>query len=243
MFQRIVRVPTARDVADLVAERLLAHVGERLQEQERVDICLTGGNTANMVYERVAELAPGADIDVSRVHLWWGDERFVSATDPDRNSLQAVERLARTIPIHSTHIHMMAAADGRKDAHESAEEYEHELSNTRFDLVLLGIGEDGHCGSIFPGHPSFEATNRLAIGVENSPKPPSDRITLTLNALTRTPYVWFIATGASKAHAVAGAIAGDESLPSAHVRGERGTLWFLDDAAAAELPPMHEPDF
>ncbi len=243
MYRRVVRVPSSTDVADLVAAELLQRLERLLDAQGRADVCLTGGNTANMVYERLAEHAIESEIDFRRIHFWWGDERFLPSTDPDRNSLQAVERLARTIPMHSMHVHMMASLDGRKDAHESAEEYEAELGDTHFDIVLLGIGEDGHCGSMFPGHASFEPTSRLVIGVEDAPKPPSERITLTRVALNRSSTVWFIATGSAKATAVAGALAGDESLPAATIHGEQSTIWFLDEAAAAQLPPPEECAF
>ncbi|RRD47707.1 6-phosphogluconolactonase [Tessaracoccus sp. OH4464_COT-324] len=240
MFTRVVRLPSAADVAKLAAEQLLALILDRQARQDRIDICLTGGNTANAMYDHLATLCVEAPIDASKIHFWWGDERFVPATDPERNSLQAVERLARTLPVSSFRIHMMAAQDGRKDSHESAEGYESELGDTRFDLVLLGIGEDGHCASIFPNHPSFEPTTRLAIGVENSPKPPEERITLTFQALNRTDQVWFLATGIGKASAVARALAGDDSLPASFAHGERATVWFLDDGAAAQLPPAFE---
>lgn len=240
MYRRIVRLPAAEDVVDVVARRMLEKLAERQTRQERIDVCLTGGRTANQVYERIAELAVDADIDPTKIHLWWGDERFVPSTDDDRNSLQAVERLARTIPVNTAHIHMMAARDGRKDSHEAADEYATELGDTRFDLVLLGIGEDGHCASIFPDHPSFEPTNRLAIGVEDAPKPPSERISLTLPALNRADHVWFLATGEGKAQAVSRVLEDDQTLPASHVHGEKATLWFVDDDAASLLPAQHE---
>lgn len=243
MYQRLVRVPKAEDVADTVASRLLALIQEKQATQERVDICLAGGTAANAMYERLAELVANITIDFTKLHLWWGDERFVPATDPERNSLQAIERLARTLPIHSTNIHMMAAKDGRKDSRESADVYETELGDTRFDLVLLGMGPDGHTASIFPNHPSFKATNRLVIGVEDAPKPPSERITLTFKALNRTEALWFIVTGEGKAEALARVLDGDESLPAAHAHGEASTLWFCDEAAASALPTQYHCDF
>lgn len=176
MHHRLVRAPHADDVASIVAERLVALLTKKAAAQDRIDICLAGGTAANAVYERMAELIVDVDIDYMKLHLWWGDERFVAATDPDRNSLQALERLARTLPIHSANIHMMAAKDGRKDSRESADVYETELGDTRFDLVLLGMGPDGHTASIFPEHPSFKPTTRLVIGVEDAPKPPPERI-------------------------------------------------------------------
>lgn len=243
MYQRVVRMPSPADVAHIVAEHLIDFVSNKNATQDRVDVCLAGGTAANAMYEQLSDLAVGSDIDFTKLHLWWGDERFVPATDPERNSLQAIERLARTIRIHSANIHMMAARDGHKDARESADVYETELENIHFDVVLLGIGPDGHTASIFPNHPSFEKTNRLVIGVEDAPKPPSERITLTFNALNRTESLWFIATGEQKANAVAKALAGDMSLPAAHAHGERSTLWFLDDAAASALPPAFRCEF
>ncbi len=108
MFTRIVRLASPQDVADVVAQRFLTRVTELLKEQDEANVCLTGGGTADLVYERFAELAPAA-LDLKRLHLWWGDERFVAATDPDRNSLQAISRLGRALPIQSASIHMMAA--------------------------------------------------------------------------------------------------------------------------------------
>lgn len=237
MYTRVVRMPLAADVAELAAERLLARILELQVDQDRVDVCLTGGATANLLYERFAELAAESDLDATKLHLWWSDERFVAATDPQRNSLQAVERLARTIPINSAHIHMMAAKDGRKDSHESAEVYENELDGTWFDVMLLGLGTDGHCASIFADHPSFDlATTRLVIGVEDSPKAPSERISLTFAGLNRSDYVWFIATGEEKAEAVAACLDGDLSRPASHVHGARANFWFVDEQAATMLP-------
>ncbi|NLE96716.1 MAG: 6-phosphogluconolactonase [Propionibacterium sp.] len=236
MYTRVVRLPGAQDVVDLVAERLVSTIVDLQARQGDVHICLTGGQTANAMYEVFADLAATSDIDATKLHFWWGDERFVPATDPARNSLQAIERLARTIPIHSAHIHMMAAQDGRKDSHESASVYENELGNTRFDVTLMGLGEDGHCASIFQDHPSFDSTSRLVIGVEDSPKPPSDRITLTFNAINRSTDVWFLATGGAKAGALAAVLGGDDTLPATHVRGRRGTVWFVDEQAAGALP-------
>jgi 6-phosphogluconolactonase len=237
MYTRLVRMPEPSDIADVVAERLLARIVDLQATRDGVHVCLTGGSTANLMYERFADRAADSDLDATKLHLWWSDERFVPATDPQRNSLQAIERLARTIPIHSAHIHMMAARDGRKDAHESASVYESELDDTRFDVTLLGLGADGHCASIFGNHPSFDlTTTRLAIGVEDSPRPPTERISLTFNALNRSREVWFIATGASKAHAVAACLDGDPSRPASHVRAQHANIWFVDESAAGRLP-------
>ena len=236
MFTRVVRMPEADEVSNRVAQRLLDRLIELQDVQPIVHVCLTGGNAANAMYERFAELAEGSELDAAKLQLWWGDERFLPATDPDRNSLQAISRLARTVSISSTHAHMMAAQDGRKDSHESAAEYEAELGDTRFDITLLGIGRDGHVGSIFPNHPSFEPTSLAVIGVEDAPKEPAERISLTISTLNRSDQVWFLANGEEKADAISRALDGDEALPASHVHGDEATLWFIDEAAAGGLP-------
>lgn len=244
MYTRVVRLDSAEDVSDVVAVQLLARLIELQDRQPIVHLCLTGGNAANAMYERLAEFAVGSELDASQLQLWWGDERFVPATDPDRNSLQAVSRLARTVSIKSADTHMMAAKDGRKDSHESAAEYEAELGETSFDITLLGIGPDGHIASLFPHHPSFDpATTRTVIGVNDAPKAPSERISLTVAALSRSTEVWFLATGEEKAAAVAAAIAGDPELPGSHVKGSAATIWFLDAGAAADLPAQYNCPF
>lgn len=240
MFTRVVRLDDEPQVADLVATRLLERIVDLQSRQPVVHLCLTGGDAANRMYERFAELAADSELDASRLQLWWGDERFLPATDPERNSLQAFTRLARTVSISAANTHMMAAKDGRKDSHEAAAEYETELGDTAFDITLLGIGADGHVGSIFPHHPSFDPnTSRKVIGVEDSPKPPSERISLTLPEFGRSDEVWFLTTGEGKASAVARALAGDQDVPAAHVHGCLSTWWFLDDAAASDLPPRY----
>lgn len=239
MYTRVVRLPSAALVSEVVARRLLQRLIELQRTRPIVHVCLTGGNAANAMYERFAELAKGSELDASKLQLWWGDERFLPATHPDRNSLQAVSRLARTVSIKSADTHMMAAQDGRKDPHECAAEYEAELDGTHFDITLLGIGEDGHTASLFPDHPSSEATSRLVIGVTDAPKAPAERITLTLAALNRSDEIWVIATGAAKASPVARALGGDERLPATGVRAETATIWFLDDEAAGGLPEQY----
>ena len=217
MYRRVVRLADPEEVADVVARRLLDRIVELQERRGIVHVCLTGGRTANKMYERFADLVPDSELDASKLQLWWGDERFIPATDPDRNSLQAVTRLARTVQIKSADIHMMPAQDGRADSHQCAAEYETELGDTVFDVTLLGIGPDGHVGSIFPDHPSFDATTRNVVGVTDAPKPPSDRISLTLAAMNRSDEIWIITTGTDKADAVARALDGDLTLPAAHI--------------------------
>lgn len=236
---RVAKLTDAAEVADVVARRLLRRIVSLQRTKGEVHLCLTGGQTANAVYEHLADLAPGSDLDPTLLQLWWGDERFVPATDQVRNSLQAITRLGRGIALKSAQIHSMPAKDGRADSDQCAAEYAAELGDTHFDITLLGVGADGHVGSIFPNHPSSAPTSRSVIGVTNAPKEPAERITLSIDALSRCDELWFIATGEVKADAVARALEGDETVPAAHPHGESATYWFLDMEAAGKLPASY----
>ena len=242
-MDEIQRWATGTDLTDGVAERLMARLVELQATTDRsVHLCLTGGRIANRIYSAFADLVEGSGLDTSRIELWWGDERFVPTEDPDRNAGHTLAILARTLQVTPAHTHAMSAADGVTDNEASALTYAKELGDTVFDICLLGMGEDGHVASIFPNHPSFEETTHTVIGVNDSPKPPSSRISLTVPTLSRSREVWFLVSGAEKADAVARAYAGDPTLPGGVVRGRERTLWIVDRAAGAGLP-HHECTF
>lgn len=236
MTSRVVRFHTPEELAEGAAQQLLARLVEVQQAQGEVNLCLTGGRVANTMYTSLASLAEGSDLDPRQLSLWWGDERFVGLTDPDRNALQSLSLLARTLHLSPSQTHPMPGSDGKADPDEAAFSYARELGDTVFDVCLLGMGEDGHVASIFPDHPSMDPTTATVIGVTDSPKPPSERVSLTLNALNRSTAIWMLVTGEAKAEAVAKALAGDWFLPAARVRGTVETLWFLDAEAASLLP-------
>lgn len=233
---RVVRLPDAADVAEVMAERLLRTIVSLQASQGHVNLCLTGGRTANAMYERLAALAADSVLDSTRLNLWWGDDNFIPAANEQRNSLQAISRLAAGITLASANIHMMPAQEGRADAAQAASEYAAELGDTHFDITLMGVGEDGHTAALFPNHPSSEPTTKTVIGVSNAPKPPEDRLSLTEVALNRSSQVWFIATGPAKAVAVEQALAPESKIPAGRITGEDVTYWFVDEAAARELP-------
>lgn len=230
------RYLNADDLADGAAERLLdALVG--LQVGGRVaQLCLTGGRIAVRCYTQLGELVEGSQLDPGLMELWWGDERFVPTDDPIRNAGPTLAVLAGKFPLDPARTHPMPAADGVVDADASAATYAKELGDTAFDICLLGMGVDGHVASIFPGHPSFAATEPTVIGVLESPKEPAERISLTIPALCRSTEVWFLVSGADKADAVARAINGDTTIPASMVKGRERTRWLLDREAAAKLP-------
>ncbi|MGD8215042.1 6-phosphogluconolactonase [Aestuariimicrobium sp. Y1814] len=233
---RVLRYSSSDELADAVASLLLTRLVE-LQAKGEVHVCLTGGRIANRMYESLASLAEGSELDPSKLHLWWGDERFVPLTDPDRNASQSFGILARTISLRPGQTHAMPATDGRADSDEAAFSYARELGDTVFDVCLLGMGEDGHVASLFPNHPSFtQPTSAMVIGVSDSPKPPSERVSLTIPAINRSRAVWVLVSGEAKAEAVQRTIGGDPSLPATAVQGREETFFFLDQAAASLLP-------
>lgn len=222
------------EVAATVTRQLQDFLARLQAEPHRVvRLCLTGGRIANEVYGRLASAAVD-DVDWQRVEFWWGDERFVPAGSPDRNAGQSLAVLAGSITLDRARVHPMPSAGAEaSDLQRAAQHYADELGDTTFDLCLLGMGEDGHVASLFPGHPSFDpqATSKV-VAVTNSPKPPPERISLTLPAINASTEVWLIVAGAEKAAAAASALGGDASLPAGAVRARERTVWFLDRAAA-----------
>lgn len=233
---QVLRHLDADDLADRAAERLLTQVIDLQADGRIVQLCLTGGRIAHRMYAKLGELVEGSDLDPCRLELWWGDERFVPTDDPDRNAGPTLALLAGHFALDPARTHPMPAADGVVDAAASAATYAKELRDTRFDICLLGMGPDGHVASIFPGHPSAEPSNQTVIGVSDAPKPPAERISLTVSALSNSDQVWFLVAGTDKATSVARAIDGDQSLPAAQVQGSGQTLWLLDRDAASEMP-------
>jgi 6-phosphogluconolactonase len=248
-----VRVNADPDVlAQSAAARLVVRLMDAQAERGQAAIVLTGGRTADRIYRAVRDSPARQAVDWSRVDVWWGDERFVPAGHEDRNETQARVAFLDVLPLDPARVHPMPASDGPagSDPEAAAALYAEELAAAarpgtarlpHFDLLLLGIGEDGHVASVFPEHPATYESRAVA-GVRGSPKPPPMRITLTLPAINTAEEVWLIAAGTEKARIVGMALtsnAGPVQLPAAGVHGVERTLWLLDRAAAAEVPPGH----
>jgi 6-phosphogluconolactonase len=224
----------AEALASAVAARFVVTVLDAQAARGSASIVLTGGRIAAKVLAAVGDLPAARGVDWARVDLWWGDERFLPAGDPERNETQARAALLDTLPLDPARVHPMAASDGPDgaDAEAAAARYAAEVGDAAFDVVMLGVGEDGHVASLFPGHPQAGATG-TAIAVHESPKPPPTRISLTMPAIQRADEVWLIASGDGKADAVGAARHGG-NVPAASATGRRRTLWLLDEAAAAK---------
>jgi 6-phosphogluconolactonase len=212
-------------------------------------VVLTGGGIGIAVLEQVAGLAaePVRErVDWTAVEVWWGDERFVPVDDDQRNEKAARRALLDTVDVPDARVHPMPAADGEMaDADAAAADYTAELAALapegaalpRFDVLLLGMGPEGHVASIFPESPAVH-DRRPVCAVLDCPKPPATRVSLGFTAINTAEEVWLIVAGAGKADAVAAALSGADpvQLPAAGVHGTRATRWLLDDAAAAKLP-------
>lgn len=239
-------VETYSDTAALVAaagDRLVAAIEQSIADRGKALIVLTGGGTGIALLKLVG----AHDLDWSKVHLFWGDERYVPHDDDERNDKQAREALLDHIDIPAANVHPMPASDGEfgDDLAAAAQAYETVLAANAssgepapdFDVHLLGMGGEGHINSLFPHTPAVAETIRLVVGVEDSPKPPPRRITLTLPAIARSREVWLIVSGDAKADAVAAALGGaaPDDVPAAGARGRLNTVWLLDSAAASKL--------
>lgn len=255
---RIVRVyPNRTALHHVIASRLLVSLMDLLSVQERVDIALTGGT------DGIASLAvitghPLEDqVDWSRVHLWWGDERFVMADDDDRNAKQARDawfgRLVDRGVLPERNIHEMPAdtrprgeADTADDetnqrlVDQAAADYQQEIirelgPDAAFDIAIFGVGPDGHFASLFPDRDEvlIDDERTLTAGVINSPKMPPLRVSLTVPFIRRTRDVWMVTTMTGKTDAINRALSGvDPHTPSSYARGVNRTLWMLDDRPA-----------
>jgi 6-phosphogluconolactonase len=220
-----------KEIEIVVAENPAAEVAERLAAAARSGghVVLTGGSSPRVAYE----LAAGLESDWTAVELWWGDERCVPPEDERSNFGMAKRALLDRVSTGA--VHRMRGELGRD---EGAEQYEQELAELeRFDLVLLGLGPDGHVASLYPNQGTLDETERRAIGAEAKLDPYVDRITLTLTMLRRAREVLFIVTGAEKADAAKRAFADEpsRSTPGSLVRAEYGPTTAVLDAAAAAL--------
>ena len=217
-------VDTPADAARLVAERLVE------QAQAGGSIVLTGGSTPRHAYEIAAE----QHRDWRRVELWWGDERCVPPGDQRSNYGMAKAALLDRLEGEPAAVHRMQGELGRD---EGVAEYKHELAGVgTFDLVLLGLGPDGHVASLFPNFPTLDVTSRDVIGSEAGYEPFVDRISLTLPRICNTEELIFLATGEDKADAVARAFGGKASpqTPGSLARSTEGTTRAVLDRAAAK---------
>jgi len=237
-------------LAQAAAARLVTGVVDAQAARGHAHVVLTGGGVGTATLAALASSPARDAIDWSALDVWWGDERFLPSGHAERNETQARAALLDAVPLDPRRVHPMPASDGPagSDVDAAAAAYADELAATTsvedhsdvpaFDVLMLGVGPDGHVASLFPEHPALHETDRSVVGVRGAPKPPPVRISLTMPALRRARQVWLLAAGQEKAAAVAMALsgAGEVAVPAAGAHGQRATLWLLDRAAAARVP-------
>ena len=232
-----------------VAVRAVATLARAQQNRGRAALALTAGSIMEQVWSAIAAAPLRDTVDWSRVDVFWADERYVPAGSADRNDVPAIRLLFSQPPFKAARLFPMPASDGPyANLDDAAAGYAEQLSDARraddpdelphFDVLLLGVGPDGHCASLFPEHPSAYDESGPVIAVRNSPKPPPLRISLSFQGLAAANEIWFVASGAGKARAVALALSGSGrvQVPAAGPRGRFRTLWLVDREAAAGLP-------
>jgi 6-phosphogluconolactonase len=247
MGREIRVVADAAALSRAAAEELTRVIHEAVEARGRATIALAGGSTPRALYEQVAQEPMRSRIPWARVHLFWGDERCVPPDQPESNFHMTHETLLARVPIPASNIHRIPVEHGDPDA--TAQAYERALREhfrlangawPAFDLILLGLGADGHTASLFPGTPAARETARLAVATRGG-EPNVARVTLTLPVLNHARRVAWLISGAAKAPIVRrvleGGAAEADGLPAQSVQPLEGTaVWLLDRAAAGELP-------
>jgi 6-phosphogluconolactonase len=237
-------------LAKAVAARLVTKLVDGQAAAGSASLVLTGGGIGTAVLAELAA-APARDaVDWRRLDVWWGDERFLPTGDPERNQTGAEQALLQHLDTDRGRVHPMPGPDGPDgpDPEAAAARYAGWLADAArpedhgpvpsFDVLMLGIGPEGHVASLFPGMPALY-DERTVVAVRGAPKPPPTRLTLTLPAIRAAREVWIIASGPEKAGAVRLALSGvgPVQVPAAGAHGRQRTLYLLDRAAAGRLPP------
>jgi 6-phosphogluconolactonase len=250
--KQVVVRPDKAAVADTVGARFLEVLTSALAAGRVAHVCLTGGSMGGAVLTAARGLSGFDGIDWSRVHFWWGDDRFVPASDPERNENESREALLGLIDVPAENVHAMAPSDAGVTVEEGARAYERELGRfidpdaagpwPSFDVCFLGVGPDAHIASLFPDRGEIQVTDRAALPVYDSPKPPPVRITLTRPVINSSQRIWMVMAGPDKASALNLAVAGASyaRVPAAGAKGRLETMFYVDEAAASQLPPRED---
>src|ERR1700744_3153920 len=236
-------------LAKAAAARLVTRLVDAVTAHGSASLVLTGGGIGTAVLAELAATPARDAVDWRHVDIWWGDERFEPEGDPERNETGARDALLDHVDVDPARVHPMPPSNGPDgdDPEAAAAGYAGELEKAAppedhgpvpsFDVLLLGIGPEGHVASLFPGMPALY-DERPVVAVRGSPKPPSTRRSLTLPSIQAAREVWIICSGSDKAKAIAMALSdsGPVQVPAAGARGRQRTLFLIDSAAAAKVP-------
>lgn len=234
--------PDKQTLSDAIGARLVGAILDAQARSPEAQLALTGGSLGSAIIASLAQVPGRHAVDWQRVRVWWGDERYLPSGDADRNDTQNDEAGLSRLGLDQAKVHRVPGPDTSDSAEASAEAYGetiHEHGQGAFDVVVLGVGLDGHVASLFPHHEAQRVTDAMAVAVHGSPKPPPDRVSLTFDCLGHAREVWFIVSGSDKAGAVAAALdprSNPWDVPASAPKGTEATRWLIDTDAAAQLP-------
>jgi 6-phosphogluconolactonase len=244
--RRVLVHPDKEALAGSVAARFITKIIDVLDDLGEANVCLTGGSMGSAVLAAINSSPARDSVDWSRITFWWGDERYLPLGDPDRNDTQSRAALLDALQLDAAQIKALPAPGDQPDIQSAARYYEQELADAandggrypRFDITFLGVGPDGHVASLFPEHASLHEKDRVVIAETDSPKPPPERLSLTMPVINSSDRIWLVMAGSDKASALGLALAGAsiDEVPAAGVQGRRRTVFFVDQEAAAEVP-------
>ena len=244
--RRVLVHPDKQALTGSVAARFLTKTVDIIDDLGSANVVLTGGSVGIGVLQAVNDSPARDSVDWSKVHFWWGDERWVPKADAERNELQARQALLDNIAVPAENIHPFAASDELDDVDAAAAAYADDLAAfagdgaryPRFDITFLGVGPDGHIASLFPDRAGIRETEATVVAVRDSPKPPPERLSLTRPVLNSSDRIWLVLAGDDKASALGLALAGASytEVPVAGAKGRKRTVFFVDQDAAAEVP-------
>lgn len=245
--KRVVIASDAQALARSVATRFVNRIAKRTERGKTVHVSLTGGSMGGAVLTAASADPRLARIDWSLVHFWWSDERFVPRQNEDRNDAAARAALLDSLDLPTENIHSAPSIDDGLDLDAAADRYAQELARfscaefawPSFDVCFLGVGPDAHIASLFPDRPEIQITDRAVVAVRDSPKPPPERMSMTRPVINSSQRVWMVLAGPDKAAALGLALAGAnyESVPAGGAKGRKRTIFFVDEAAASQVPP------
>ncbi len=247
MPARIIRIfPDVESLSKAAAAEFVRCAGQAVAARGRFTVALSGGSTPKRLYQLLTTEPYRSQIDWGRVEIFWGDERCVPPDHKDSNYRMAREAMLTQLPISAEHVHRLEAE--RADRETAARDYEAVLARVfgvnsggeppALDLILLGMGPDGHTASLFPHTQALDETHRWVVP-NHVPQLNTDRLTLTRPILNRGREVLFLVAGDDKAERLAEVLAGSadpKRLPSQSIQPEGQLVWFIESAAAVRLP-------
>lgn len=235
------RAVNAADVALQAAREIIETLEPVLAKHGIANIALTGGTAGILTLATLAEQPDLERLDLRKVHFWWGDERYVELASPDRNAVQARQALFAKIALSESNIHEFPASDNSSDLLGAREMFVEQITQhfgkalPAFDLVILGMGPDGHIASLFPGH-ELLSDGQVIVAESNSPKPPAERLSLSYSVINASAKIVFVVSGLDKSEAISQVHTIENcELPAAKISALGETIWFVDQAAGAEF--------